>query len=364
MLTELEALVALTTIPLLGSIKIRLLLEHFGSATAALKASPETIAKLPDFGPKIIQGWLGWQQQQHWKQNIALAEKHGVEILPYTHAQYPKRLLEIPDYPVLLYVKGQLTEADQRCIAVVGTRRASIYGREMADRISQDLAAAGFAVVSGLARGIDACAHTGALRHGRTLAVIGSGLADIYPPENIPLSHAITNRGALISEFPMATPPDRQTFPQRNRIVSGMTLATILIEAPIKSGAMITVEKALAYRRKVFALPGRADCEDFRGNHLLIKNGQAQLIENARDVIAHFDDLLSLINERPAISKSCRPLSSEESAFLSQLPSQEVSLEEILRVTGLPIAKINVLLMGLVLKKEVKEFPGKIYKKV
>lgn len=362
-LTERDALVILTSIPYLGSIKIRILIHHFGSALAALHADPEMIAELPDFGPKIMQGWNRWRSDKSWRQNLELAERYEAEIIPYTSEHYPKRLLEIPDHPVLLYVKGKITAADQRSIAVVGTRQASIYGNEMAEKMSYDLAAAGFTVVSGLARGIDTAAHYGALRSGRTIAVIGSGLADIYPQENVQLAKAIADKGALISEFPMATPPDRQNFPQRNRIVSGMTLGTLLIEAPQKSGAMITMDRAAMYKRKLFALPGRADSEGFRGNHYLIKNGQAQLVENAQDVINSFDNLFSLAGCKPPVKSPIFQLENEEREFLRQLPSHELSIDEMMQITKLPVMKINVLLMSLILKKAVKEFAGRIYKK-
>lgn len=365
MLTELEALIILSSIPQLGSVKIRTLVQQFGSAVNALEASPEQIAALPDFGPKTTKGLNEWRSNNSWKKNIELAERHQANIISYTHPLYPKRLLEIPDFPILLYIKGEFIPADQRCIAVVGTRQASIYGLDMAERISQDLANMGFTVVSGLARGIDTAAHVGALRRGRTVAVIGSGLADVYPKENLALAQAIAERGVLMSEFPMETPPDRQNFPQRNRIVSGMTMATLLIEAPIKSGAMITMEKAFAYKRKLFAMPGRVDNDDFRGNHLLIKSGRAILIESAKDIVASFENLFGLVEEfSPAKRMSTTHLNDEELELYTKLPIQESSIDQIMQLTKLPVMKINVLLMGLVMKKVVREFPGKIYKKV
>jgi len=259
-----------------------------------------------------------------------------------------------------------MTAADQNGIAVIGTRQATLYGLEMAKKIAEDLAAVGFTVISGLARGIDTAAHAGALhaRKGRTIAVIGSGLTNVYPRENIELSEAVANQGALISEFPMETPPDRQNFPQRNRIVSGMTMATVLIEAPLQSGAMITVEKALMQKRQVFALPGRADHENFRGNHQLLKQGKAHLVENADDIINSFNDLFRRCGPSIPEQKPQCGMNPEERLFLSQLPNHEISVEEIVQLTKLPVMRINILLMGLLLKKAVREFPGKIYKKV
>lgn len=363
MLTELEALVILTSIPQLGSVKIRAMIQYFGSAQAVLDADPDVLTS-SRLDPKVIQGLRQWKQDPSWKQNLDLVERRGVSLMPYNSPHYPKRLLEIPDYPVLLYVKGTLVEADQHGIAVVGTRFASIYGKEMAEAISNKLAKAGVTVVSGLARGIDTAAHEGARRSGRTIAVIGSGLANIYPHENQILAEVMTENGALISEFPMNTPPDRQNFPQRNRIVAGMTMGSLLIEAPIKSGAMITMDRAATYRRKLFALPGRADCEDFRGNHSLIKSGQAMLVESAQDVLKSFEHLFDLAECKASLSAALTNLEQEEQDFLKLLPNGEFSIDEIMQITKLPVMKINVLVMGLVLKKAMKEFAGKIYRKV
>lgn len=363
MLSELEALVALSSIPMLGPIKIRLLIQYYGSALAALEASPTDIAELPDFGPKIAQGWTTWKHNGEWQQNLELANKLDVEIIPYTSPKYPKRLLDIADHPILLYVQGQLLPSDNRCIAIVGTRQASIYGKEMAEKFSHELAEAGFTIVSGLARGIDTSAHIGALATGRTIGVIGSGLANIYPPENKKLASAMAQKGALITEFPMATPPDKQNFPQRNRIVSGMTLATLLIEAPVRSGAMITMEKALGYKRKLFALPGRIDCDTFHGNHLLIKNGHAQLVENVQDIIDSFGNLFGIVGPIKSEIPASAMLGEEEGLFLQKLPNHEVTIDEIVQLTSFPVMKVNVMVMSLILKKSLKEFPGKIYRK-
>lgn len=360
---ELEALLILTNLPLVGSVKIRLLIQHYGSATATLKAPLEELATFPGFGPKVLQGWEKGIQQSAWRENLQLAERLQTQLVPYTSPHYPKRLLEIVDFPLILYVQGSLLKEDQRCLAVVGTRQASIYGQEMAQKLSRELAQAGYTVVSGLARGIDTCAHRGALGEGRTIAVLGSGLASIYPAENSELASTIRQKGALISEFAMATPPDRQNFPQRNRIVSGMTMGTILIEAPRHSGGMLTAERAISQGRPLFALPGRVDYDCFKGNHALIKEGKAELVEDVRDILKKFDDVSLPLIFKPSTSSSI-PLEKEEEALLHQLPQQELSIEELVTRTQLPVAKLNVLLMSLVLKKMLKEFPGKIYKKV
>jgi len=359
---ELEALLFLSHLPHVGAMKMRLLIAHFGSAAAALQAKAEDLTLLPGFGPRILHTWAEKEKYSHWEQTLHLAQRLGIHIIPYTSSEYPKRLLEIVDHPLILYMKGTFLPRDQRCIAIVGTRQSSIYGKEMAERLGYELAQAGFTIVSGLARGIDTAAHEGACRSGRTFAVLGSGLGHIYPKENEKLAHEIQTKGALLSEFPISTPPDRQLFPQRNRIVSGMTLGTILVEAPAQSGAMITVERALSQGRKVFALPGRVDQENFQGNHRLIKFQQGQLIENSQDVIMHYDDLLAPLSFRP-IAHTKPALEPEEEELMRMLPQEELSIEDVAMKSRLPIAKVSVLLMSLVLKKCIKEYPGKIYKK-
>lgn len=357
-LNALEALVALTHIPGLGAARVRQLIECFSSAEAALEADAGAIGQIPGFGAKFCEGWERHKKGDSWKRDMELAAEKGISLISYTDPRYPKALLQIADHPVVLYVAGEILPEDSRSLAIVGTRNATIYGMEMAGQVSGMLARSGFTIVSGLARGIDTAAHQAALEKGRTIAVIGSGLAKIYPSENQKLANAIAERGALISEYPMMRPPNRQNFPQRNRIVAGMTLGTVLVEAPCKSGAMITMANARRYGKKLFALPGRADTEAFRGNHQLIKRGEAQLIEGARDILESFS-MLPAVETSPALK-----LDGEEQQLMDQLPAEELSVEEITQITQLPIPKLNVLLMRLVLKKLVKMFPGRIYKKV
>lgn len=363
-MTELEALVLLSGIPQIGAIKLHLLLQRFGTALNALNAPHQQIGELPGFGPKVMEEWSVRRNNDAWKRELELVDKMGVKLIPYSDPQYPKRLRDIADKPVLLYIMGDIRPIDQSGIAIVGTRHAGIYGMEMAEKIAARLAERKVTVVSGLARGIDTAAHQGVLKNnGRTLAVIGSGLADIYPRENANLAKAIEAGGALISEFPMTTPPDRPNFPQRNRIVSGMTMGTVLIEAPEKSGAMITMNLALNQGRRLFALPGRADSDNFRGNHALIKKGKAQLIENADDILGSFEDLFCTTVSQLPLKKKLRPaLEKEEEELLKHLVHEEISFDELIRRTKLPVMKLNVLLMSLLLKSVIKEFPGKIYK--
>lgn len=361
---ELEALLLLNRMPLIGSVKIRLLINLYGSAQAAIQAPLEDLATLPGFNLKILQAWQSGIQDLTWQQDLKWIERFHIQVLTFQDEQYPKQLLEIEDFPLILFVKGAFNFNDRRCIAIIGTRQATHYGLEMAHAISRDLAAAGWTIVSGLARGVDTAAHQGALEKGRTLAVLGSGHGCIYPKENEKLAESIVFQGAVISEYSYLTSPDRFHFPQRNRIVSGLCQGALLIEAPIKSGAMLTMQRAKQQGRLLFALPGRADQDNFKGNHLLIKNKHAQLIENAKDILDIVD---------PESFKFCFEtkeqkqvlLAPEEKELLSRLPTaEELSIEEIVNRLQWPVARLNVLLMGLVLKKIIKEYPGKIYKKV
>lgn len=363
-MNELEALVILSQLPHLGSVKIRVLMGHFGSALKALEASTSEIHALPGFGLKISQHWKRWESDGSWQEDLELAQRHKVQIIPFTDSRYPKRLLELHDVPLLLYVKGEIKPQDQHSLAIVGTRNATNYGHEMAEKIASELAEMGFTIVSGLARGIDTTAHVHALRYGRTLAVIGSGLLDVYPRENGKLAEQITQKGALISEFPMKTPPDRQNFPQRNRIVSGLTLGTVLIEAPSESGAMITMHKAFSQNRRLFAVPGRVNDETFQGNHRLIKEGQAQMVENGQDIADCFKDLLGISKKSSPLVREKIALDKEEVYLLERLPTRDLSFDEIAGLTRLTAMQLNIILMGLILKSAIKEFPGKIYKKV
>lgn len=359
-MNETEASLILHHTPGLGPITSRQLVQKAGSALAVLDQDPaffESICRSPQ---TIHSSLLSTKELDTWKKDRDLAFQRGVEILPFTSPKFPSLLQKLPDGPFILYTLGSLQSKDREGIAIVGTRSASTYGREMAEELGRGLAEEGWTVVSGLALGVDTFAHKGALQRGRTLAVIGSGLANIYPKENWGLVEMIQNKGAILSEYPMITPPDRQNFPQRNRIVAGMTRGTLLIEAPLKSGAMITMDRAKKYERDLFAIPGRADWASFRGNHQWIKNG-AKLVENSRDISQSYEDLFHL----PVQPKRQNPpLNPEEASLLQHFSQEEIGIETLTELTDWPIHRLNILLMSLVLKKQIKEYPGRTYRKV
>ncbi|MDF2578124.1 MAG: putative Protein smf [Chlamydiales bacterium] len=366
-MNEIEALVVLVNTPGLGPIKARKLINYCGSALGVLNASQGTLEALPGIGEKLSAQIIQWQSNPLWKQDLDLVLKYGVDLLPSTSPQFPSALLTLVDCPILLYIKGNILPQDQNCIAVVGTRSASIYGKEQAHKFSSTLAKASYTIVSGLARGIDTAAHEGALAgQGRTLAFIGSGLANIYPRENIQLASKISTQGAVLTEFPMATSPNKQHFPQRNRLVSAICKGILLVEAPIDSGAMITMNKAQEYKKNLFTLPGRVDMESFKGNHHLLKNNTARLVEEASDILNCYEDLFppNLFPSSNNNPKSSINLTDEEKYLLELTPSTECSFEELVLLSKFPTTKLNALLMSLQLKQAMRVYPGRIYKKV
>ncbi|MCP4194511.1 MAG: DNA-protecting protein DprA [Planctomycetaceae bacterium] len=279
------------------------LLNEFGDSTRILAAPLQQLIAVPGVGStvarKIVAATIDARAEREWLE----CSQANLQILDRSQVDYPSLLTEIPDPPPILFVRGQLLPADRVSIAIVGTRRASCYGIQQAEALAVGLAQAGVTVVSGLARGIDAAAHRGALQAGgRTIGVLASGLAEIYPPEHDNLADQISVQGALLTESPLRTRPKRGQFPRRNRIISGMTLGVIVVEASGRSGALVTVKHAVEQNREVFAVPGRVDQEYARGCHRLIRDG-AKLVESVDDVLEELGPL-STAPTRPAVSDS------------------------------------------------------------
>jgi DNA processing protein len=286
----------------------------------------------------------------------------GAQVLTLDDAAYPANLREIYDPPLALYVKGTLEPRDKHAIAIVGSRQTTYYGLESARKLGYQLAYAGVTVVSGFARGIDTAAHQGALAaNGRTLAVLGTGLDIVYPPENGPLYEKITNGGgAMMTQFPFGVRPDTQHFPLRNRIVSGLSLGIIVVEAGVTSGALITANMALDQGRQVFAVPGKIDSPQSHGCHKLIKAG-AKLVEDAEDVLTEFEELFPK-SSRPAAPGAEPPtleLTEDEQKVYDAVGDDETDVDVVIRQSGLTSAEVFATLLRLEMKRLVKQVPGK-----
>jgi DNA processing protein len=274
-------------------------------------------------------------------------------------------LREIYDPPIVLYVKGALTDRDKNGVGIVGSRQTTHYGIETARKLGYQLAYTGVTVVSGGARGIDTAAHQGALSaKGRTIAVLGTAINIVFPPENAELFERIAANGAVMSQFPFNRNGDRQSFAIRNRIVAGMTLGTVVVEANLTSGALITANFATEYGRQVFAVPGRIDSPRSKGCHDLIKKG-AKLCEGVEDILSEFEYLFPASNRPPSVSETgtlpALELSENEQKVYDSLGKEELSIDDAIRASGLPASAVNVALFSLEMKRLIRQLPGKMF---
>src|SRR5256714_6209998 len=322
-----QALVALNMVEGVGPIRVRELLEHFGDPAAILKASRSQLAAVRGIGEDTAEAISKWETDVPLAAELKRIEEFGCHIVTQTDPEYPELLRQIYDPPLVLYVKGQLTAKDKNAVAMVGSRQTTHYGLEAARKLAYQLGYIGVTVVSGGARGIDTAAHQGALMaKGRTVAVLGTGINIVFPSENVELFERIAANGAVITQFPFNRPADKQTFPIRNRIVAGMTLGTVVVEANLTSGALITANFATEYGRQVFAVPGRIDSPRSKGCHDLIKKG-AKLCEDAEDILSEFEYLFPPTNRPPTPAETgalpAMTLSENESKVYQSLSEQE-----------------------------------------
>lgn len=364
-MTEAEAYVALNLLPGIGPSRVRRLLEAFSLPQAILSVSPEQLQRVDGIGRELAETLAHWEDKIDLSRELIQAKELGATVTTLADVNYPENLRNIYDPPLVLYVKGTLEAKDKKALSLIGSRNATYYGKEVARKMGFQLAYAGFTVISGLARGIDTACHEGALAaKGRTLAVLGCGIDQVYPSENGFLSEKIIESGAVLSEFPIGTAPDRQTFPIRNRIVSGLSIGLVVIEAAKGSGALITARMALEQGRQVFAVPGRVDIPHSRGCHDLIKQG-AKLTESAEDVCAEFEFLFSSLPHEKTEDSSV-PLTNftpEESKIYEILEEEPLSIDMIIEKCGLPVATVSSTLLRLEVKKRVKSLPGKLFVK-
>ncbi|MCS7234180.1 MAG: DNA-processing protein DprA [Synergistetes bacterium] len=313
------ALLGLNLVEGLGPVKISSLIAFFGSPLDAWNASLKEVLQVPGIGEKIAQALLKVKKEKLLERELELMDKWGISFLTLLDEGYPVLLKEIENHPPVLYIKGSLKN-DVLTLAVVGTRKPSPYGRKVAREFSKFLASSGVCIISGLARGIDSEAHKGALEGGgTTYAVLGSGILNLYPPELKGLAEEIASRGALLSEYPLFTPPLSGNFPRRNRIISGISKGVLVVEAPLKSGAMITVSYALDQGRDVFAVPGSIYSSKSEGPNLLIQQGAKPALK-PEDILEEYGVKMSFAKRDGNILD----ISEEERRILDKLPVGEV----------------------------------------
>jgi DNA processing protein len=353
------------------------LIERFGTADRILGASVSELSKVEGIGFKTAERIASTRNKFDAAVELELARKLGVWIIHFDDERYPPVLRRIYDPPPVLYVKGSLAHEDNLAISIVGSRHCSLYGQEQSSRFAHLLASAGFTICSGMARGIDTAAHQGALSAGgRTIAVQGCGLANIFPPENKRLFELIAESGACVSELPLGYEPLSVNFPPRNRIIAGLSLGTIVIEAAPRSGALITAKAALDYDREVMAVPGKIDSPLSKGAHQLIKEG-ARLIESVEDVmdaLGHIGEQLqehvttaaeraSEAVESTLFDRLKLKLSDDEQKVFDCLDKEPVHIEQIIAESSLPPGSVNAALISLRLKGLIKQLPGSLFAK-
>jgi len=359
-MTPLEALVALNTLPKIGPVRVRRLLESFGNPAAILGAPKDRLMRVDGIGEETAGILHAWQDHANPAAEIQEASQRGISIVTQDDEGYPAPLRDTYDPPLLLYVWGKIEARDRHAIGVVGSRRTTTYGTQTTKKLSYQLAQSGFTIISGLARGIDTAAHEAAIAaSGRTIAVIGSGLGKLYPPENLGLAEKIASGfGAVVSEFPLGTAPDKQTFPMRNRIVAAWCRALLVVECPAWSGSLITANLASEYGKPIFAVPGPIDKPTSAGCNQLIRDG-ATLVADASHIL---DDLGELPFARKASSAESQAeipeLPDEEAAVFAVLSSDEMPVDRIIERCGLPAHVVTATLMKLEMRRLVRALPG------
>jgi len=349
--------VAFTKVKGIGPVRFQKLCDHFGTAEKAWNASAVQLAET-GLGSKTIQAIQMVKNEIDVVNEYDSILEKGIYAISSNENNYPKRLREITYPPFILFMKGDITAEDQWAIAVVGTRQKTNYGRQVTIDLCSFLARNGLTIVSGLARGIDAIAHQAALdAGGRTLAVFGSGVDLVYPPENRNLAAKIIENGALISEYPPGTEPDAINFPPRNRIISGLSMATIIIEAGKKSGALITATFATDQGREVFSVPGSIYAPKSKGTNKLIQNGARLLVR--------FDEILEVLNlkqiEKYAIAQKILPANQIEETIMVHLENDSMHIDEIQSITGIPIDRVSASLVMMELKGLVRQVSNMTY---
>jgi DNA processing protein len=355
---------ALSLTPGVGGILMKRLLDRFKTPEAVFQAPLNELLKIEGLGERVAKEIQRGPMEKRVERELSLLKKVGGSLITIQDESYPKRLKEIYDPPPLLYVRGELKEEDELAVAIVGSRKTTPYGRWATEKMSQELARQGITVVSGMARGIDSFAHWGALSGGgRTIAVLGCGVDVIYPRENRSLFNKMIDQGAVVSEFPMGSPPEGGHFPKRNRIISGLSIGVVVVQASMESGSLITANYALEQGREVFAVPGNVGSASSRGTHQLIKEG-AKLVESAEDILEEI--LPQWRKEREVPQKGEGPvqaLNEEERILYDHLGETPLHIDVLIRETQFDPGKVSSLLLNLELRGVISQWPGKCFSK-
>src|SRR5438067_5737139 len=361
-----EACIALNMLPTVGPVRLRKLLEVFQEPQQILAAKRSELRNVEGIGNEVADQISNWQSTVDLSAELQRVRDFGATVITQQSPSYPPLLREIHAPPIVLHIRGELEERDYHAIGVIGARRTTHYGTESAKKLAYQLAYAGLTVISGLARGIDTAAHHGALAaKGRTIAIIGSGLAKLYPPENAALAEKIrSGNGAIVSEFSMEIEPDRQTCPMRNRIISGWSQGLLVVEAGLNSGALISVSQALEQGRSVYAVPGHINAPSAQGSNRLIQQG-AKLVMDASDILDDLQILLPETKRAPdAAIRALPALSEEEGRVYAAIRETETPIDDIATKAELPSGTVSSTLLRLELKKLVKQLPGKYFVKL
>jgi len=334
----------------IGPVRLRRLIERFGTLEAAWKATPGQLGSVLD--ATSVDAVVSTRSTVELDREMERVEEAGAHVLTLDDPAYPRLLKQVPGPPPVLYVRGSITAADEKAVAIVGTRRATSYGLDVAANIGRDLATYGVTVVSGLASGIDGAAHRAALAgDGRTIGVLGCGVDVVYPSAHRKLYEEMAERGAIISDYAMGTTPNGVNFPPRNRIIAGLSLGIVVIEAPAKSGALITVDFAADYGREVFAVPGNVLGEHNRGSHRILRDG-ARLVTSAADVL---QDLGMGVVEPGQAKQQTLPLTDEEQHLLNYVRWEPQHIDEIAASASMPAHEAAALCTMLELKGAIKD---------
>jgi DNA processing protein len=359
-----ESILRLSLVSGVGPRLRQALLARFGTPAAILAATPSQLCEVPGIGRKLSLRIAAAQEEIDVDQELTVCQRHDISLVPLESPDYPRSLREIPDPPGLLFVRGSLQPQDALGVAIVGSRHATHYGLAQAERLAASLVRAGLTVISGLARGIDGAAHRGALNAGgRTIAVLGGGLVDIYPPEHAELARDVAAQGAVLTETPVRAAPVAGSFPQRNRIISGMSLGVIVVEAAVHSGALITARHAMEQGREVFAVPGRVDNRMSHGCHRLIRDG-AKLVETADDVLEELGPLVEAApraSEGPPIHHPAELLLNEvEQQVLGTISLDPLTVDQVIAKSGLTTPQVLSTLSILEMRRLVKRLGGNL----